>query len=254
MTDKVEKELFDSLCAAESYRECGALAESGIGIYNEKRLHKILKRTVCDKDDCFEVKVGRYVADVLDGDTIFEIQCASFAPLCQKLEYYLAKTEYKVCVVCPMIAKKTVIRAQRETGEILRMRVSSKKEGIWHALAKLYPIRHLLDNERLTVKIMLVEAEEYRYSEAVRYRKKGKYDSELFPTVLVDSIELCGVDDYKNFLPEELRGEEFSAADFAKLTKLKSRDAYSALNTLAEIGLLSREKQGRAVRYSLKLD
>ena len=248
-----EKELFERLCAAESYRVQGIDAESGIGIYNEKRLHRILKNTFCENEYCFEVKVGRYVADVLVGDTIFEIQCASFKPLQKKLEYYLSATDYKVCVVCPMIAKKTVIRAERETGEIARMRVSSKKDNELNALAKLYPIRHLLGNERLTVKIMLIEAEEYRYSEAVRYRKSGKYDSELFPTALVRSEELCGADDYKKFLPDELRGAEFSAADFVKLTKLKSREAYSVLNTLAELGLLNREKQGRAVRYKLDL-
>ena len=252
MMDRSQKERFDGLCAAESYRVQGIDAESGIGIYNEKRLHRILKNTVCDSEDCFEVKVGRYVADVLDGDTIYEIQCASFKPLARKLEYYLTETEYKICVVCPMIAKKTVIRAERETGEIARMRVSAKKDGVWNALAKLYPIKHLLANERLSVMVMLIEAEEYRYSEAVRYRKTGKYDSELFPTALADSLTLCGADDYKKFRPEVLRGEEFSAADFAKLTKLKSRDAYSVLNVLSELGLLDRNKQGRNVRYYVR--
>ena len=251
MMSGAEKELFERLCAAESYRVQGTLAESGIGIYNEKRLHRILKNTFCENEDCFEVKVGRYVADVLVRDTIFEIQCASFSPLQKKLEYYLNQTEYNVCVVCPMIAKKTVIRAERETGEIARMRVSAKKDNELNALAKLYPIRHLLSHERLTVKVMLIEAEEYRYSEAVRYRRTGKYDAELFPIALVGSVELCSIEDYKRFLPEELYGTEFSAADFAKLTKLKSRDAYSALNTLAELGILNREKQGRNVRYSV---
>jgi len=253
MTDIPQKELFESLCAAESYRVQGIDAESGIGIYNEKRLHRILKNTVCEKEDCFEVKVGRYVADVLDDDTVYEIQCASFKPLQRKLEYYLAETEYEICVLCPIISKKTVIRAERETGEIMRVRTSPKRQNEWNALAKLYPIRHLLGNERLMVKIMLIEAEEYRYSEAVRYRKSGKYDSELFPTLLAGSVELCGAGDYKKFLPEELRGAEFSASDFSRLTKLKSRDAYSALNTLAELGLIAREKNGRAVRYKLDL-
>ena len=246
-----EKEIFDTLCAAESYRVQGTLAESGIGIYNEKRLHRILKSTFCECEDCFEVKTGRYIADVLVGDRIFEIQCASFKPLQRKLEYYLHETEYDVCVVCPLIAKKKIIRAERETGEVLRVRTSSKRQSEWHALAKLYPIRHLLGDERLTVKVMLIEAEEYRYSEAVRYRKSGKYDAELFPISLVGSVELCSVEDYKRFIPEELLGSEFSAADYSALTSLRGRDAYSALNTLAELGLLKREKQGRAVRYSI---
>ena len=54
-----EKELFERLCAAESYRTCDIDADSGIGIYNEKRLHRILKHTFCEREDCFEVKVGK---------------------------------------------------------------------------------------------------------------------------------------------------------------------------------------------------
>ena len=245
-----EKELFESLCAAESYRVQGALAESGIGIYNEKRLHRILKNTFCQNEDCFEVKVGRYIADIALAERIIEIQCGPLTPLKNKIEYYLDSTELEVCVVLPLIAKRTIIRAERETGEIMRVRTSPKRQNEWHALAKLYPIRHLLGNERLTVRMMLVEAEEYRYSEAVRFRKSGKYDSELFPTVLADSVELCGKESYARFVPDGLAEGEFSAADYSALTPLRGRDAYSALNTLAELGLLHREKQGRAVRYS----
>ncbi len=246
----IEKEIFDSLCAAESYRVCGLSCESGIGIYNEKRLHKILKRTVCDNEDCFEVGVGRYVADVLADGVISEIQCASLAPLKAKIEYYLKETEFDVRVVLPLIVKRRIIRAERETGEIIRVRNSPKKENIYTALAKLYPIRELLVSPRLCVEVAFIEAEEYRYSERMRFRKKGAYDAELFPTSLVECVSLCGVEDYGKFLPEELKKDEFSAQDFAALTPLSGRDVYSALNTLAALGLLRREKQGRSVRYA----
>ena len=247
-----EKELFEELCAAASYRVCDIDSDSGIGIYNEKRLHRILKSTFCQREDCFEVKIGRYIADIATEDRIIEIQCGPFLPLKKKIEYYLENTDYSVLVVHPLIVKRTIIRADRESGEIMRMRTSPKRPTEWNVLAKLYPIAELLASSRVSLKIMLIEAEEYRYSEAVRYRKKGKYDSELFPTKLKDSILLSSKDDYRRFLPDGLPRGEFTAADFTPLVPLHGMDVYSALNSLSAIGLLEREKTGGRVKYRMK--
>ena len=246
-----EKELFERLCAAESYRTCDIDTDSGIGIYNEKRLHRILKHTFCEREDCFEVKVGKYIADIAIEGRIIEIQCGQFRPLRKKIEYYLENTDYSVLIVHPVISKRTIIRAERASGEVKHVRKSPKRPNEWDVLAKLYPIADLLKSDRVSLKIMLIEAEEYRYSEAVRYRKKGKYDSELFPTKLAESILFSSSEDYRRFLSEELSGREFSASDFAPFTPLRGIDVYSALNSLSAIGILERRKQGRNVRYEM---
>lgn len=243
-------ELFAELCAAESYRVCELSQESGIGIYNEKRLHRILKRTFCQNENCFEVGVGRYVADILEGSIITEIQCGPFAPLRKKLEYYLNETDYSVRIVHPIIVRRMIIRAERETGEIARVRTSPKRESVYHALADLYPLGELLPTPRVTLELALIEAEEFRYSERMRYRKKGAYDSELFPTALTGVVELCSIDDYSALLPEAFPSGEFSASDVKNLFKLTSRQLYSMLNTLCDIGALERSKQGRCVKYN----
>ena len=244
-----EKQRFKELCEAESYRTAGPSAEEGIGIYNEKRLHRILKRTVCQDESCFEVGVGRYVADVLDGTDIREIQCRSFKPLAPKVEYYLGRTDYSVEIIHPVIVKKRLIRAERETGEILSIKQSPKHGSVYNALAQMYPLRDHIGNRRLSLRVMLIEAEEYRYSEQ-RYRcREGRYDAELFPTELVDTVVLRSAEDYAALLPEELWGKEFTAADFSRYCKLNSRDLYSALNVLATVGILKREQRGRRVFY-----
>lgn len=246
----ITKEKFEGLCSAESYILNALSEEEGIGIYNEKRLHRILKRTVCDRESCFEVKVGRYTADILTDGRIYEIQCASLYPLKEKIAYYLDSTDYKVTVVHPLIVKKTLIRAEKETGEILRMKKSPKKESVESFLPDLIYIAHAVRNERFSICLVLIEAEEYRYSEAVRYRRSGKYDSELFPTTLVGVEEFSSPRDFERFIPNELRGREFSPSEYAPYTSLKGRDAYLALKVLAEIGLLKRRKDGRRVLYS----
>ena len=84
----------------------------------------------------------------------------------------------------------------------------------------------------------------------MRYRKKGAYDSELFPICLIEALTLEKLEDYAALLPRELCVDSFSAADVAKLLPLKGRALYSALNTLSAIGVLKRTKDGRAVRFS----
>ena len=56
-----------------------------IGTYNEKRFHRIFKRFVCDDANCYEVKVGRFIADVLCDGHITEIQTKNFSNLKKKI-------------------------------------------------------------------------------------------------------------------------------------------------------------------------
>ena len=104
-------ERFKALCDSESYNSADFFEEQGIGIYKEKRLHKILKRTLCERESCYEIKVGRYIADICDDGVITEIQCGPLSPLKAKLKYYLEETEYDVCIVHPLVAKRRLIRA-----------------------------------------------------------------------------------------------------------------------------------------------
>ena len=247
---KTERERFARLCASLSYMGNGFSGEEGIGIYNEKRIHRVLKRTLCEREDCFEIKVGRYTADVLDGNQIYEIQCGPLPLLRGKLEYYLNGTEYSVTVVHPIITKRTVIRADRDTGEVIRRRISPLKEKPEKILPMMYNLSEFVSHPRFSMLLVCMEVEEYRFSEAVRYRKSGKYDSEVFPISMGEAIELRGVGDYVEFLPRELIGKSFSASEYEKYTSLRGIDTYSALKTLANMGLIERKKEGRKVIYT----
>lgn len=250
MIGDIERERFARICASLSYTENSFSNEKGIGIYNEKRIHRVLKRALCDREDCFEIKVGKYTADVLTGGRIYEIQCGPLPLLKNKLEYYLGSTEYEVVVVHPIITKRTIIRADRESGEVIRKRVSPLKEKPEKILPMMYNIAQLVPNPRFSMLLTCMEVEEYRFSEAVRYRKSGRYDSEVFPISLGEVIELRGAEDYVEFLPRELIGKEFSASEYEKYTSLRGMDTYSALNILVFLGLLDKRTEGRKNIYS----
>ena len=127
-----EAERFAALCLEEE--SSSDIEKSSINIYNEKKLHRMLKATLCNREECFEVSVGRYIADILDGNRIIEVQCASLYPLIPKISYYLENTDFDITVVHPIIVSKTIIRADKETGELIRSKRSPKKESEWSVL------------------------------------------------------------------------------------------------------------------------
>ncbi len=243
-------ESFEELCVAD--RAMYGSDADNIGTYNEKRFHRVFKRFVCENADCYEVKIGRYVADVLCDGHITEIQTKQFSSIKKKIEYYLKNTDYTVSVVKPLISKKKIIRADRETGEVIYTRLSPKKEGDAEALREIYYLREFLKNERLRIHLISVEAEEYRYSERVRYRKSGAYDNDLFPVRIIAEEVLCGKRSYERFLPKTLREGEFTVKEYSTQTEIRGRAAYSALNTLCELGYLDKRTVGKAFAFKYK--
>lgn len=239
-----EKERFALLCEEEAQKS--ASQGEGIGTYAEKRLHRILKRWVCDDASCYEVSVGRYIADVLTEDGIFEIQTGSFRPMVPKLRSYLEQTDFHVTLIHPVFSRKNLIRVDRESGEILRRRKSPRGERVSDALPSLYDVGEFLTHPRVSVILLCVEADEFRYSERIRYRRAGAYDADLFPRALCEEKHLDRAEDYRVFLPNET---SFTASEYGACFGLKGRKLYSALNLLCKIGILRRESEAKRYRY-----
>ena len=255
MASKSKKRENEIVCA-EFHKLCledVVMSESdgdGIGTYSEKRFHRIFKRFVTDDASCYEVKIGSCVADVLCDGHITEIQTTSYSKLAPKIRYYLEKTDYTVSVVLPLICHRRIIRAEKETGEVKYTRISPQKAQLSDALDHLYYLREFLGNERLMIHVVMVSAEEYRYSERMRYRREGAYDNDLRPTDIKEETVLRGAGDYLRFLPNELRVGEFDTAAYSKLSGIKGRSIYSALNVLTSLGILRRRQEGRKYFYT----
>ena len=79
----------------------------GIGTLGEKQMHAAIKRFICADESKHEIKLDkprdnadgkakarRFVADILDGKTVYEIQTGSFAPLVKKIQWILDNTDY----------------------------------------------------------------------------------------------------------------------------------------------------------------
>lgn len=248
MTD-MDKKRFGGLCKDDLIMH-GTDAD-GIGTYNEKRLHRILKRYVTDDANCYEVKVGKSVADILEGGRITEIQTSAFRPLEKKIGSYLNNTELSVTVIRPVISEKTIVRADKETGEVMYSKRSPKHERDIDVLPQMYYLRDFVKNTRLEVRLLHVSVEEYRFSERMRYRREGAYDKDLRPTALLSETVLCGVDSYRKILPVSLWDKEFTVAEFSSVTKLKNRNLSLALAFLTYVGIFERRMEGRKYFYKM---
>ena len=241
----VDRERFNSLCNEYG----GGVYDGSIGTYNEKRLHLILKHLVSPDASKHETRLGRCVADVFDDGHIYEIQTGSLNPLSKKLDFYLNNTDHKITVIKPFILSKRIVRVDRETGEVIRAKKSPKKATDGDLYSELYWIADYLSSDRIELIALYINADEYRYSdEKVRYRKSGKYDSELFPRELVDVRYFNSKSSFEYLL--EGCNDSFFAKEFSAIHKIKGRALYRTLNMLCKLSLLEREKtQSGAYEY-----
>ena len=235
----------------------------GIGTLGEKQMHAAIKRFICADESKHEIKLDksrddadkkiktrRFVADILDGKTVYEIQTGSFAPLVKKIQWILDNTDYNITVIHPMAETKWV-NLLGDDGNIERRFKSPKRERVEDIASELYYLRDFISCPRFSLVILMLEAEQYKKNVETKKRRGAKYQKyELIPMNLLRAHIFYGVEDYKRFLPESLE-EKFTVKQFSKATKIRGRDAYSMVHTLCYLGL-AREcgKEGRSMVYS----
>ncbi len=235
---------------AQAWRQASSEASglAGIGPLSETRLHAALKYYYAPDASCREVRIGRYVADVFDGERIVEIQTRQFRNLCPKLGAFLER--YPVRVVHPVFRSRYLVWTDPETG------ISSKPHKCrtvgtpLEAFTELYAIRSFLSSERLSVELLFLDVDEYRLLDGRGAdRKKGATKLEKIPREVPDSVLLQTKADYAALLPEALP-ERFTVSQFSRLTGVRGRAAYSAVHVLETLGLLRQDGlDGRAAVY-----
>lgn len=231
---------FARLCE-ESMREKHVMGEAGIGTLGEKRLHVLIKRFLCENEDYHEVGVAntRFVSDVRIGNDIYEVQTGPFHPMRAKIQHYLEKTDCTVTVVHPIASKRWISWIDPKKGTVSdRSRVirAGRPQDL---LPTLYPLLPMLGNPRLRFRLLLIEAQDFRMlSSRTRDPKKGAKKYERIPLALLDDIEFRTSSDFLPFVPDKLPAH-FTVKMFSDLTKIRGRDAYSAVRVLCALGIFA---------------
>ena len=221
----------------------------GIGTLSEKTVHAVVKCYMEPDEDYHETPIDGYVADIFREDHVIEIQTGNFDKLRGKLQTFLPN--YKVTVVHPIPAKKTLCWVDPETGEIVERRKSNKHGTPAMIFEELYRIRPFLKDPNLSIVILLIDMEETKLLDGYGPKKKKsatKYDR--LPLGLVEEIHLDGPEDYRMLIPIEL--EHFTSAEYAKAAGIPKWDGSTAMQILFEMGVVERvDKRGNAYIYEV---
>ena len=251
---RVAEELsFARLCHEELSRD---KTRDGIGLLEEKRLHSVFKRWICDDFETHEQKVAgrgekprKFVEDVLtlEGE-IFEIQTGDLYPMRKKVEFYMNETDHKLTVVHPLIAKKQILWMHPQTGEITKAR-SPLREGPLHGIAQLKAFLPYLGTPRFSLILPAIEADEYRLLDGWgKNGKRGSHRYELLPRTLLEVYRLSTREDFLKFFPE--MPDEFTAKEFGKATRLGGYDLYDALAVFEGLAIIKKcGTRGRAALW-----
>ena len=135
----------------------------GIGTLGEKQMHAAIKRFICPDTSKHEVKIDRksdqeaqgsktrrFVADILDGKNVYEIQTGSFAPLVKKIKWILENTDYNVTVIHP-IAESKWVNIIGDDCNISRRYKSPQKGKIEDLASELFYIRDFISCPRFSL-------------------------------------------------------------------------------------------------------
>lgn len=207
-----------------------------IGTLNEKRLHAALKEHIAEEGDRFEVRIDRFVVDILRGSLIIEIQTGGTSALRRKLVSLLG--HYAVRLVIPLAARKDILRVDAE-GAVITTRRSPKRQSILDVFSELASLRELLDDPNFSIEVLLIHEEEVRRPRTPRgrWQKDWEIDERRLVEVL-DRISFDHPGDFLSAIPPTL-SEPFTTADLAGAIARPRRTAQAIAYCLREIGAIA---------------
>lgn len=231
-------------CIGKIYQENNL---KGIGTYQEKTLHKVIKNYYEENDIYQEVKVNGYVADIKKENKIIEIQTKAFNKLVPKLKSFL--NEYQVNIIYPIAQTKYLSWIDKDTYEEKSIRKSPKKGSIYDAILELYKIKWFLNHPNLKITLLFIDIKEIRYLDGwSKDKKKGSSRCNQIPLDLIDEVE---IKDFLMFVP--FNDEEFTSKDYAKKVKKTQHRAQVILNILTYLEVIEVvRKEKRMNVYKIK--
>lgn len=222
----------------------------GIGTLSEKTVHAILKNYFEPDEDYQEIPIENYVADIYREGKIIEIQTRQFNRMRDKLNSFLPL--YPVTIVYPIPREKWIIWIDEDTGELSKRRKSNAKGNPYIAFEELYKIKMFLKDRNLSLKLIMMDIEEYKLLNGwSKNKKKGSSRYDRIPLEIIEEIEISCREDYMQFVPYDLP-TEFTSVEFAKAAHIPTSLAQTTLNILYHVGVITRVgKTGNRYLYTV---
>lgn len=220
-----------------------------IGLLNEKPLHAALKAWCARDGDRFEVRVGRFVIDIVRAEgagspLLIEIQTRHLYALKRKLTTLVES--YPVRLVHPIPAAKWIVRLGPE-GEVESRRRSPRRGRVTGIFAELVSFPRLLEHPNFSLQVLLTEEEEVRVrDETVNWRRRGWATQERRLLRIIDEHVFEQPADLLRLLPAALP-DPFTPVELARALGESTWLARKATYCLCEAGQLAPAgKRGRS--------
>ena len=221
---------------------------NSIGEFNERSLHRALKARYAIAGSATEQVIDGYVADVVVGNRIVEIQTGSFSPLRNKLPRLLKR--HPVTLVHPIAQDRYIVKIPTDPGVPQTRRKSPKHGSVFQIFSVLASIPALLAHPNLTLEIVITVEEEIRAVKQGRgWRRRGwaSLDRRLLDVVATHTI--ASMADLFEMLDAELPGR-FTTNDIARAMKSSRRLGQQAAFCFREAGVSEIcGKDGNALVY-----
>lgn len=220
---------------------------SAIGVLREGPLHAAVKDWLARPGDRAEVKLGRFVIDLVRADgELVEIQTGGFGPLGPKLDALL--DGHRMRIVHPVAAERRIVRVDDE-GEVLSARRSPLRAGALAVFDRLVSFPSLVGHPNLVVEVLLCREDHVRAPEPVRTRsrRRRRDPGQRRLVEVLERVELRTAADALALL--ELPPSPFTTREVAELAGCPPRLAQQAVYCLRALELI--EPAGKRDRAPL---
>ncbi len=219
-----------------------------IGELNEQSLHRALKERYAVAGSATEQAIDGFVADVVTGGRIVEVQTGNFGPLKSKLGKLLES--FPVTLVHPIPRDRYIVNLQDAPGPSPKRRRSPRHGSVFDVFAALVSIPALLAHPNLTLDVVMTVEEEVRTPRVRRrWRRPGytRVDRRLLD--VVETHTVASMADLFAMVNAALP-EQFTTNDLAAVMKSSRSLAQQAAYCFREGGIAEIcGKDGNAMVY-----
>ena len=185
----------------------------------ETLIHQQLKLAYASSAETTEVSFENFRIDAINlAGELIEIQHAGLGAIRAKIRKLLDhKLKPKVRIVKPIVARKWIITRDRDTGEIVRRRLSPKRGVPADIFMELVHFTDLFPHPRLTLELALVDMEEDRMPKLKhRFRRKNYESLEQTLVELRETVQLRKSSDLWKILPKVRLPKTFDTAELGR--------------------------------------
>ena len=207
-----------------------------IGTLNESSLHRELKEIYKNPGDELEVKLGKYLIDIVRKNLLVEIQIKNFSAIRSKLEFLLQN--HRVLLVHPIICDKWIMSVDLKNNKVMRRNLSPKHCSFENIFEELIRIPHLISHPNLIIELVLIQAEEIRVNNGQGSWRRGGWS--IQDIKLIKILERKVYSNSKQFLgliPDDLN-VPFTNRNLANYLKKPIKLAGMTTYSLRKMGLI----------------